>query len=286
MSTSLAKRSHLMAHWYMPRPFHRQINAMKDFVDVKVSYRKLSDTALIVCDEAQLEDICATQAIGELEEEVETYQLDFDTHVEIRPLITQCRTQHVVVAIQIVGADSRQATDYGEIAIPHRFRGILEKVIANAHQEYDDCVSVTATHEEFFHVPFLDVVLDEPLVAPQLVHLSHVKAVSAAVDDFGAAHHRLMLRSIVLPERRPTHDDVRLLWSGLAQEIDHAQGLGPVSSISRAIKSLRCQATIPADIRLATYRTLEDLLQTRHWQVAAATLREATKALDDVTVAK
>ena len=113
-----------------------------------------------------------------------------------------------------------------------------------------------------------------------------MKAVSAAVDDFGAAHHRLMLRSIVLPERRPTHDDVRLLWSGLAQEIDHAQGLGPVSSISRAIKSLRCQATIPADIRLATYRTLEDLLQTQHWQVAAATLREATKALDDVTVAK
>ena len=259
---------------------------MKDFVDVKVSYRKLSDTALIVCDEAQLEDICATQAIGELEEEVETYQLDFDTHVEIRPLITQCRTQHVVVAIQIVGADSRQATDYGEIAIPHRFRGILEKVIANARQERDDYVSVTATHHDFFRVPFLDVVLDKPLVAPQLVHLSHVKAVSAAVDDFGAAHHRLMLRSIVLPERRPTHDDVRLLWSGLAQEIDHAQGLGPVSSISRAIKSLRCQATIPADIRLSTFRTLEDLLQSQHWQVAAATLREATKALDDVTVAK
>jgi hypothetical protein len=79
---------------------------------------------------------------------------------------------------------------------------------------------------------------------------------------------------------------VRLLWSGLAHEIDNAQGLGPVSSIVRAIKSLRCQPTIPAEIRLATFRTLEDLLQTQQWQVAAETLREATKALDDVTVAK
>jgi uncharacterized protein (UPF0147 family) len=259
---------------------------MKDFVDVKVSYRKLSDTALIVCDEAQLEDICATQAIGELEEEVETYQLDFDTHVEIRPLMTQCLTQHVVVAIQIVGADSRQATNCGEIAIPRSFRGILEKVIANADQEHDEGDSITATYEESFQVPFLDVVLDKPLVAPHLVHLSHVKAVSAAVDEFGAAHHRLMVRSSSMFERRPAHDDVRLLWSGLAQEIDHAQGLGPVSSIVRVIKSLRCQATIPANIRLATYRTLEDLLQTQQWQVAAATLREATKALDDITVAK
>ena len=259
---------------------------MKDFVDVKVSYRKLSDTALIVCDEAQLEDICAANAIGEFEEEVETYQLDFDTHVEIRPLTTQCSTQHVVVALQIVGADSRQATDCGEIAIPRSFRGILEKVIANAHQEHDERDSIAATYEECFKVPFHDVVLDEPLVAPRLVHLSHVKAVSAAVDEFGAAHHRLMVRSSSMFELPPARDDVRLLWSGLAQEIDHAQGLGPVSSIVRAIKSLRCQATIPTGIRVATYRTLEDLLQTQRWQATAATLREATKALDDIAVAK
>jgi hypothetical protein len=258
---------------------------MKDFVDVKVSYRKLSDTALIVCDEAQLEDICVAHAIGELEEEVETYQLDFDTHVEIRPLITQCSTQHVVVAIQIVGADSRQATDCGEIAIPHPFRGILGKAIANAHQESDERDSVVATYEELFQMPFDNVVLDQPLVAPQLVHLSNVKAVSAAVDEFGAAHHRLMKRSTMLSERQPVPHDVRLLWSGLAQEIDHAQGLGPVSSIVRAIKSLECQVALPADICLATHRTLENLLQTRRWQVAAASLREATKALDEATVA-
>jgi hypothetical protein len=128
------------------------------------------------------------------------------------------------------------------------------------------------------------LVIRIPSQKPLPATLADVKAVSAALDDFGVAHQSMMLRSVNFScePKELLSSEFRTLWSNLAHEVDQAQGLQPTTAVVRTLNALNLHQVLPSSINEATQRSLMHILQGSRWRGIAETLREATSAMNQV----
>jgi len=268
-----------MVLWFMRRlsPVQSDLpTVMNTLIDVTVSYRPVSDTALLICDESQINEVCG-------QAEIETWQPDFDSRIELRVIDADKQTHddnRIVVGLQIIGAKSRRDSGMSELLIPEQ----LFRLISNTIDAVSDHWQIHETWVNRYEVPVADLVMHPPLLEPVAVALADVKAVSAALDDFGVAHQSLMMRSAKFScePKKLASSEFRTLWSNLAQEVDQGQGLGPTTAVVRALSALTQHQVLPSSINEATQRSLMHLLQGNRWNGIAETLREATNAINKV----
>jgi len=249
---------------------------MNTLIDVTVSYRPVSDTALLICDESQINKVCGPA-------EVETTQPDFDSRIEFRVINTDEQTRvdnRIVVGLQIIGAKSRRDSGLFESQEP----GQLFQLISRTIDSLDECVQPHETWVQQYEVPVTDLVIRIPSQKSLSTSLADVKAVSAALDDFGVAHQSMMLRSVNFScePKKLLSSEFRTLWSNLAQEVDQAQGLQPTTAVVRTLHALNLHQVLPSSINDATQRSLIHILQGGRWKGIAETLREATSAMNQV----
>ena len=243
---------------------------------VTVSYRALSDTALVMCDESQLDDDFGSG-------EVVTIQPDFDTHIEYRNIQTDERTpsqSSCVVGLQIIGARERRDSGFHEAQIPPRLIRLVSETIESVPKD----MGLHETWVQTYEVPVDDLFLQVSTRTESVVSLAEVKAVSAALNDLGVAHQSMMLRTATLKNEpiRALSRQVRTLWSQLSDEVDQAKGLGPVTAVVRTLNALTVQKTLPSSINQATQRSLVHILHGERWREVADTLREATWAINHI----
>ena len=268
-----------MVLWFMRRLSLVQSDLqtlMNTLIDVTVSYRPVSDTALLICDESQINKLCGPA-------EVETFHPDFDSRIELRVIDAdeQIRDDNrIVVGLQIIGAQARQDSGLFESQAP----GPLSQLISQTIESIDDFVRPHETWVQQYEVQVTDLVIRIPSQKSLSTSLADVKAVSAALDDFGVAHQSMMLRSVNFScePKKLLSSEFRTLWSNLAQEVDQAQGLQPTTAVVRTLHALNLHQVLPSSINDATQRSLIHILQGGRWKGIAETLREATSAMNQV----
>lgn len=268
-----------MVLWFMRRLSLVQSDlptVMNTLIDITVSYRPVSDTALLICDESQINKVCGKA-------EVETTQPDFDSRIEFRAINTDEQTREdnrIVVGLQIIGAKSRRDSGFFDSQEP----GQLFQLISQTIDTVDDDALPHKTWVQRHEIPMSDLVIQIPLHKSVTASLAEVKAVSAALDDFGVAHQSMMLRSVNFScePKKLLSSEFRMLWSNLAQEVDQAQGLGPTTAVVRTLNALTLHQVLPLSINEATQRSLKHILQGNRWKGIAETLREATSAINQV----
>ena len=251
---------------------------MSIFINVTVSYRSLSDTALVMCNESQLDECFGPG-------EVVTHQPDFDTRVEYRNIQTDQSASSgraCVVGLQIIGARERRDSGLHEAQIPLRLMHIVSETIDSVPQD----LGFHDTWVQTYEVPVNELLLQVSTPTDVVASLADVKAVSAALNDLGVAHQSLMLRTATLENEpiRLLSRELRTLWSQLSDEVDQAQGLGPVTAVVRTMNALSSQQTFPSSINQATQRSLALILHGGRWREVADTLREATWALNHIAI--
>lgn len=249
---------------------------MHTLIDVTVSYRPISDTALLICDESQINKVCG-------QAEIETWQPDFDSRFELRVIDADEQLHddnRIVVGLQIIGAQARRDSGLFESQKPEPLFQLISQTI-------DSVKAYVQPHETWvqqYELPINDLAIQIPSRKTILTSLADVKAVSAALDDFGVAHQSMMLRSVNFScePRNLLSSEFRTLWSNLAQEVDQAQGLQPTTAVVRTLNALNLHQVLPSSINEATQRSLMHILQESRWKRIAETLREATSAMNQV----
>lgn len=268
-----------MVLWFMRQrsPVQSDLpTVMHSLIDVTVSYRPISDTALLICDESQINKVCGPA-------DVETSQPDFDSRIELRVIDAAEQTRddnRIVVGLQIIGAKSRRDSGLFESQEPAQ----LFQLISQTINSVDAYVQSHETWVQRYEVPVTDLVIRIPSQKSLSASLADVKAVSAALDDFGVAHQSMMLRSVNFScePRKLLSSEFRTLWSNLAQEVDQARGLQPTTAVVRTLNALNLHQVLPSSINEATQRSLMHILQGSRWKGIAETLREATSAMNQV----
>lgn len=249
---------------------------MNTLIDVTVSYRPISDTALLICDESQINKVCGPA-------DIETTQPDFDSRIELRVIDADAQTyddNRIVVGLQIIGAKSRRDSGLFESQEP----GQLFQLMSQTIDSLDANVQPHETWVQRYELPMTALVIRIPSQKPLPATLADVKAVSAALDDFGVAHQSMMLRSVNFScePKNLLSSEFRTLWSNLAHEVDQAQGLQPTRAVVRTLNALNLYQVLPSSINEATQRSLMHILQGSRWRGIAETLREATSAMNQV----
>jgi hypothetical protein len=251
---------------------------MSIFINLTVSYRSLSDTALVICNESQLDECFGPG-------EVVTYQPDFDTRVEYRNIQTDQGAPSesaYVFGLQIIGARERRDSGLHEARIPPQLLRLISETIDSVPQD----LGFHNTWVQTFEVPVIDLLFRCPDALKTFDSLADVKAVSAALDDFGVAHQSMMLRSVNFScePKNLLSSEFRTLWSQLADEVDQAQGLRPTTAVVRTLNALTVHTSLPMSIQEATQRSLVHILHGGCWREVADTLREATWALNHIAI--
>ena len=253
---------------------------MHTLIDITVSYRAVSDTALLICDESQINEVCG-------QAEIETWQPDFDSRIEFRVIDADEQSQDVnqiVVGLQIIGAKARRDLGLFDSQDP----GQLFQLISQTIDSVNENERPHETWVQRYELPVSDLLIQIPSQKTFTASLADVKAVSAALDDFGVAHQSMMLRSVNFSSapKKFVSSEFRSLWANLAQEVDQAQGLGPTNAVVRTLNALSLHQVLPSSVNEATQRSLMNLLQGNRWNGIAETLREATSAINQVESAK
>lgn len=268
-----------MVLWFMRQrsPVQSDLpTVMHSLIDITVSYRPISDTALLICDESQINKVCGPA-------DVETSQPDFDSRIELRVIDAAEQTRddnRIVVGLQIIGAKSRRDSGLFESQEPAQLIRLISATIESVPK-------ISRPHETWvqtYEVPVTALLFHCPDPLRPVDSLADVKAVSAALEDFGVAHQSMMLRSVNFcgEPKKLLSSEFRTLWSNLALEVDQARGLGPTTAVVRTVSALTLHQVLPSSINEATQRSLMHILQGNRWKGVAETLREATSAMNQV----
>ena len=131
-----------MVLWFMRQrsPVQSDLpTVMNTLIDVSVSYRPISDTALLICDESQINKVCGPA-------DIETTQPDFDSRIELRVIDAAEQTHddnRIVVGLQIIGAKSRRDSGLFESQEPGQLFQLMSQTI-------DSVEAYVQPHETWF----------------------------------------------------------------------------------------------------------------------------------------
>jgi hypothetical protein len=248
------------------------MDRMTPAIRFAVSYRSLSDSALVSCADSEVAD-----ALGIPVDEVDQQQMDHDTTVESIGVDRGDSLDRYFLAAQVLGVSMRSRHGLVDHVMPPRLHNTLMSLV------HDSLVQDSGeTHEDSFSarrtiawVPVSE--LASPWSAPHFVRrpAHEVKAVCAALDDLSIAFSGGVSR----PSTRDSWPDIAASLRCLLDDLADADGLPVPLAVSRTAQTL---ATAPESLRDVTVPVGEavfDLATAESWDSAASILRDARRRL-------
>lgn len=245
---------------------------MTPSVEFAVSYRALSDSALISCADSEVAAALGVPVDGVDHDRVDQRRVDHDTTVETIGVDDGGSSARCFLAAQVLGVSARSRHGLVDHVLPLRLHSTLMTLVHEAAVSPSD---VFVARRAVTRVPLdeLYTMWSPPATTCRPTH--EVKAVCAALDDVA----RLFARSrSPLVERRSLIDLGAALRT-LLDELDEADGLPVPFAAARTARAL---SEAPAPLRCVTVPMAEavvDLASGDPWGPAAGILRDARERL-------
>jgi hypothetical protein len=248
------------------------MDRMTPAIRFAVSYRSLSDSALVSCADSEVAD-----ALGIPVDEVDQQQIDHDTTVESIGVDRGDSLDRYFLAAQVLGVSMRSRHGLVDHVMPPRLHNTLmslvhDSLVQDSEETHEDSFSARRT---IAWVPVSE--LESPWSAPHFVRrpAHEVKAVCAALDDLSIAFSGGVSR----PSTRDSWPDIAASLRCLLDDLADADGLPVPLAVSRTAQTL---ATAPESLRDVTVPVGEavfDLATAESWDSAASILRDARRRL-------
>ena len=248
------------------------MDGMTPAIRFAVSYRSLSDSALVSCADSEVAD-----ALGIPVDEVDQQQIDHDTTVESIGVDRGDSLDRYFLAAQVLGVSMRSRHGLVDHVMPPRLHNTLmslvhDSLVQDSGETHVDSLSARRT---IAWVPVSE--LASPWSAPHFVRrpAHEVKAVCASLDDLSIAFSGGVSR----PSTRDSWPDIAASLRCLLDDLADADGLPVPLAVSRTAQTL---ATAPESLRDVTVPVGEavfDLATAESWDSAASILRDARRRL-------
>lgn len=230
---------------------------MSSHVRFSLTYRALSDSALVSCRDEGVSDALGT-ALGD----IERARLDHDTTVETATVTSGDAFQKMFLAAQVIGVESRNRLGFVDDVLPPRLHQTL---LALVHNGEDDLPFTRRAETE---VPLTELLAFRPRECAVTRPMHEVKAVQAALDDL-----------IVMAEKfRLLHVDVDAsvgdALRALNDEVSDAHGLAVPQAATHAAAALAGAPAEVKDLAIPVAEAVLDLASTESWQDSARIFRE------------
>jgi flagellar hook-basal body complex protein FliE len=245
---------------------------MAPVVRFAVSYRALSDSALISCADPGVAD-----ALGVSVDEVDQRQIDHDTTVESIDVGHGEQLARVFLAAQVLGVSSRSPFGLLDQALPFRLQTTLLSLVHDPSSNSDD---IFAARRATASVPVAELSTSVATGRVERRPAHEVKAVCAALDD--------VVRE--LASRRTgrtltsTPPEVSEALSGLLDDLTEADGLPVPFAVSRTARVLAEAPDFLSDVMVPMSEAVFDLATSQPWDAAAGIFRSARRAIVAKTV--
>lgn len=221
-------------------------------VEFSVSYRALSDSALISC-----ADHAVAEALG-APIDVEQHLLDHDTTVESAEVSGSSGPQRLFVAAQVLGVSARSRHGMVDNVMPARLQHTLMTLVHSPAPDGEHAFSARRTTTT---VPISELMASWTNSLADRRPLFEVKAVRAALDDLAVA---------VSPDH-----GLRRSLQALGDDIAEAEGLPVPLAAARTAEVLDTVSEAGDPHLTPVVEAVVDLSSSVNWEDTARILREA-----------
>lgn len=232
-----------------------------------LSYRSLSDSALISCADSDVAD-----ALGVPVDEVEQRQIDHDTTVESIGVDRGDSPGRCFLAAQVLGVSVRSRHGLVDHVMPTRLHNTLMTLVHESAETPDDTFTARRTTA---WVPVSELV--SPWSARHFVRrpAHETKAVCAALDDLSIA----FTRGVSPRSRRESWPDIGASLRCLLDDLTEADGLPVPCAVSRTAQVLGAAPESLHHVTVPIGEAVFDLAGAESWDAAAGILRDARRRL-------
>jgi hypothetical protein len=232
-----------------------------------VTYRSLSDSALISCADSEVAD-----ALGVPVDDVEQRQIDHDTTVESIGVVRGDSPGRCFLAAQVLGVSMRSRHGLVDHVMPTRLHSSLMSLVHESAETRDD--SFTARRTTTW-VPVSELM--SPWSALGFVRrpAHETKAVCAALDDLSIAFSR----GTVGRAPHVSGPDIGASLRCLLEDLADADGLPVPFAVSRTTHVLLAAPEFMRDLTVPIGEAVFDLAGSESWDAAAGILRDARRRL-------
>lgn len=236
-------------------------------VEFSVSYRALSDSALISCADSEV-----AEALGVPVDEVDQQQLDHDTTVESVGVERGDTLEHYFLAAQVLGVALRSRLGLVDHVLPTRLHSALMSLVHDSSAEPADHFTPRRA-TTWVPIDELTKLWSVPAVGRRPGF--EVKAVCAAVDDLSRAFGRGGSR----PSSRQLHAGISDSLRSLADDLEEANGLPVPMAVARTARVLSNAPESLRNITVPIGEAVFDLATGESWNDAARIMRDARQQL-------
>ncbi|MEY3619049.1 MAG: hypothetical protein RL726_1747 [Actinomycetota bacterium] len=248
------------------------MDRMNPAIRFAVSYRSLSDSALVSCADSEVAD-----ALGIPVDEVDQQQLDHDTTVESIGVDRGDSLDRYFLAAQVMGVSMRSRHGLVDHVMPPRLHNTLMSLVHDSlvHDSAETPEDMFSARRTTAWVPVSELM--SPWSTPHLVRrpAHEVKAVCAALDDLAIAFSSGASRRSSLDSWPDLGASLRCLLDDLAD----ADGLPVPLAVSRTAQTLVTAPEPLRDVTVPVGEAVFDLATTESWDSAASILRDARRRL-------
>lgn len=236
-------------------------------VEFSVSYRALSDSALITCADSEV-----AEALGVPVDDVDQQQLDHDTTVESLGVDRGDSFEHYFLAAQVLGVAVRSRLGLVDRVLPTRLHSTL---MALVHDPSSGPTDRFTARRVTTRVPLeeLTTLWSTPSVGRRPGF--EVKAVCAALDDLSRAFARGPSRA----GTRHFPTEVSASLRVLAVDLEEADGLPVPMAVARTSRVLSAAPNEIREVTVPVGEAVFDLATSESWIGAAGIMRDARQRL-------
>ncbi|MCE2764695.1 MAG: hypothetical protein LW627_09280 [Ilumatobacteraceae bacterium] len=236
-------------------------------VEFSVSYRALSDSALISCADSEV-----AEALGVPVDEVDQQQLDHDTTVESLGVERGDALEHYFLAAQVLGVALRSRLGLVDHVLPTRLHSTLMSLV---HESTPESADHFTARRVTTWVPLHELTRVWSARATTRRPSFEVKAVTAALDDLSRAFGRRGLR----PLARQGHAEISESLCSLIHDLEEADGLPVPMAVARTTRALSNAPEPLRDITVPIGEAVIDLASSESWVDSARIMRDARQQL-------
>lgn len=240
---------------------------MIPWVEFALSYRALSDSALISCADSEVAEV-----LGVPVDEVDRQQLDHDTTVELLEVERGDALEHYFLAAQVLGVALRSRLGLVDHVLPSRLYTTLMSLVHDSSSESADLFS---TRRATARVPLDELTRLWSTSTTRRRPGFEVKAMCAALDDLSRALGRGGSRS----SAHPTHVEISESLRSLTDDLEEANGLPVPLAVARTTRVLSRAPGCLRPVTVPVGEAVIDLASGESWVDSARIVRDARRQL-------
>jgi len=255
------------------------MSTLPEHVSVRISYRPVSDTAVVTFDDESVTSFIERRGAG-----TQRVSLDYDTTVECTTLERDGAISSYLTGALIIGARSRHRIGLSHDSLPSDLRRHLLGLLGSSHLESLRSASDSTIQMGVSAVvPLSSLECHEQMSPCRPLH--EVKSVVAALSDLASVLRSLPSTSWATMLGDETCDDLVLLSAlvgELSTALDGARGMSTPAVASRIVGLIDQSSALPPSIVRAVRESVLRLCTVDEWSISARDLREATQAMKNL----